>query len=656
MSRQYAGEAPDEAAALLEADGPLAARIPGYVARESQRRMAAAVEHAVRERGRLVVEAGTGTGKTLAYLVPLLASGAQAVISTASKTLQEQLYFRDLPLVRDALEVPARVALLKGRANYLCLHRLGLSEGGLRDRSAQGRLARVREWAGRTPTGDIAEVPELSEDDPLWPAVTSTADNCLGSTCPEFGDCFVYRARRRAQEAEVLVVNHHLLFADLALREDGVGEVLPGTDAIVLDEAHQVPEIASRFFGLSLSSRQLSELGRDTLAEQTAGTGDMPELAERSRTLEMRVRQMRLALGEGPLRAPWAALRDTPEVAGRLDQLARDLELLGEALEPLVDRGQGLESCHRRCLDLRERLRLMRQPEPEDSVQWMQAARTAFSLHMTPLDVAPHLQRAMASRPGAWIFTSATLAVGGGFSHIRARVGLGEDADELLLESPFDFPGRALMYVPEGLPDPGNRDYARAVASAALPVLRASGGSAFFLFTSHRALREAARLLADELDFPLLVQGEAPRSELVRRFRAAGDAVLLGSASFWEGVDVRGPALRLVIIDRLPFAAPDDPVLRARLDALRRAGRNPFRDYQLPSAVIALKQGVGRLIRDESDQGVVMLCDPRLYSRSYGRVFRDSLPPMPVTRDAGEVAAFYRRRRGDAGDARSEDA
>ncbi len=647
MIRQAPGKARGEVVGLLDAGGPLAGRIPGYVPREAQRRMAAAVERALEARGRLVAEAGTGTGKTLAYLVPLLALGVRAVISTASKTLQEQLYFRDLPLVREALGVPVDLSLLKGRSNYLCLYRLGRSEGSTSDHRMQARLARVREWAGRTRTGDIAEVPELSEQDPVWPSVTSTPDNCLGSTCPVFSDCFVFRARRRAQEAAVVVVNHHLLFADLALRDEGFGEVLPGADAVILDEAHQVPEIASGFFGLSLSSRQLIELGRDTLGEQTEGSGDLPELAAHARALDTRVRQLRAALGEEPRRTPWAPWREQAEVAGALAGLAEELERLEVSLAPVAGRTHGLESCLRRCLGVRERLQLLRQPETEDAVQWVQTARAGFNLHVTPLDVAPYLERAMDSRPGAWIFTSATLAVRGDFSHIRARLGLGEDTETLLLDSPFDYPGRALLYVPDRLPAPGTGDYVRAVAEAALPVLRASGGRAFFLFTSHRALRNTARLLEDELEYPLLVQGQAPRSELVRRFREAGDAVLLGSASFWEGIDVRGPALELVIIDRLPFAAPDDPVLQARLDALRRTGGNPFREYQLPAAVIALKQGVGRLIRDPRDYGVVMVCDPRLFGRGYGRVFRESLPPMPVTRDPADVCAFYRRLRGE---------
>jgi len=628
---------------LLGADGPVAGYLPDFAPRPQQQEMAGAVGEALDNEGLLIAEAGAGTGKTLAYLVPAVASGGRVIIATGTKTLQEQLYFRDGPLVRDALG-GGRLALLKGRANYLCLHRLSgaLDEGPGDGRAAQ--LEVLRDWAARTRSGDIAEVSEIPGGDPIWPEVTSTADNCLGSECPAFHDCFVYRARHNALQADVVVVNHHLLFADMTLRREGHGELLPEPDAVILDEAHQVPEIAARFFGLAVSSRQLIELGRDSRAELTREVGDMPAVTEAAAALEARTREARLAFGSERQRAPWAHWQQRHDPEPALEALEEALSTLAEALERAAEASAGLANCQRRSLVLGERLETLRQAPPEGQVQWAETTRSGFTLHRTPLDVAPDMRELIDSRRSAWVFTSATLAVEGSFEHFAERLGV-PDADTLLLDSPFDFSARTLMYRPPGMPEPGSPDYDDAVLEAALPVIRASEGRAFFLFTSHRALERAARRLRDALPYTLLAQGEAPRAELIRRFRDSGNAVLLGTASFWEGVDVRGPALELVIIDRLPFAAPGDPVLQARLDALRQSGANPFRDYQLPQAVIALKQGVGRLIRDAGDRGVVMVCDPRLDSRSYGTVFLDSLPDMPVTRDIAAVESFFARLR-----------
>jgi ATP-dependent DNA helicase DinG len=632
-----------DATELLGPKGPLARQVPGFAPRPQQQAMAAAVAAILEDGGTLIVEAGTGTGKTFAYLAPVLRSGARVIISTGTRHLQDQLYHQDLPVVRRALKIPVQVALLKGRGNYLCLYRLHATEqeGRLPAREQVAELRRIHRWAGRTRRGDIAEISDVPESSPLWPRVTSTADNCLGQDCPNFNDCFFVKARREALAADVLVINHHLFCADLALKETGFAELLPGAEAVILDEAHQLPEIATHFFGRSLSGRQLSELARDTIVEQARDAADFPELRQRAEALEPAALALRQALGAAERRALWREVADRPAVREAIGQATEALERLREALKEAAQRGKGLENCARRAEDLAQRLAAVTGEENSpDSARWFETYGRGFTLKLTPLDIAPTFRARLAAQPGAWIFTSATLAVGEGFEHFATRLGL-EDYAALRLDSPFDFARHTLLYHPPGLPDPAAPGYTMALLDAALPVLEASRGRAFLLFTSYRALREAEERLAGRLDYPLLVQGAAPKTVLLREFRASGNAVLLGTASFWEGVDVRGEALSCVIIDRLPFAAPGDPVLQSRIESLRQRGDDPFLQYQLPQAVIALKQGVGRLIRDVTDRGVLMLCDPRLLSKFYGRVFLDSLPPMPRTRKLERVQAFF---------------
>ncbi|QQS55849.1 MAG: ATP-dependent DNA helicase [Candidatus Competibacteraceae bacterium] len=605
--------------------------------------MAEAVAAALEEGGTLVVEAGTGTGKTYAYLIPALLSGARVIISTGTRHLQDQLFHQDLPVVRQALNAPVRAALLKGRGNYLCLYRLQATEqaGRLSTREQAAELHRIRAWAGRTRRGDIAEIPDVPETSLIWPRVTSTVDNCLGQDCPQLAECFLAKARREALAADVLVINHHLFCADMAIKETGFAELLPGAEAFILDEAHQLPGIATHFLGRSLSGRQLSELGRDTVVEQARDAADFADLRRRAEALEPAILTLRQALGTTERRALWREVAELPAVVEAIKQLHETLDRLREALKEGAPRGKGLENCQRRGEDLALRLAALTGDESNpDNVRWFETRGRGFTLSLTPLDIASKFQERLAAQPGAWIFTSATLAVGQAFEHFAARLGL-RDYAALRLDSPFDFARNTLLYHPPGLPDPAASHYTAALLDAALPVLAASRGRAFLLFTSFRALREAAGWLAGRLDYPLLVQGEAPKGVLLRQFRASGNAVLLGTASFWEGVDVRGEALSCVIIDRLPFAAPGDPVVQARIESLRQHGEDPFLTYQLPHAVITLKQGVGRLIRDVSDRGVLVLCDPRLLSKSYGRVFLDSLPPMPRTRKLERVQAFF---------------
>ncbi len=631
-----------DAAEVLGLEGPMTRCIDGFLPREQQQEMAQAVEAAIKNSQTLICEAGTGTGKTFAYLVPALLSGQKVVVSTGTKNLQDQLYQKDLPLVRKALDVPVTTALLKGRSNYLCLYRLRITveEGRLASREMIHQLQQVGEWASLTKSGDITEFMEIGEDSMLWPMVTSTIDNCLGSECPDFEECYVMKARREAANADVVVVNHHLLLADMVLREDGFGELLPSANAYIIDEAHQLPEIAGNFFGSNLSSRQLSDLAKDCIKEYHSSAVDSPALLKVVDRLEYVVRDLRLALGDSSQRKPWQALRLEPKVAEQLENMEQVLTDLQMQLKALGSRSKGLDNCLERCDEHLVELKLFATAGSADNVYWVDIYSRSFVLCSTPLNVAEPFQKRMQQHKAAWIFTSATLAVNGRFDHFTRQLGL-QAAGTALWDSPFDYRRHALIYVPEAMPEPNSYGYTDAVIEAALPVLKASRGRAFLLFTSHRALKQAAELLADKIEFPLLVQGTYPRNELLRRFRELGNAVLLGTGSFWEGVDVRGEVLSCVIIDKLPFASPDDPVLQARADALRSQGGNPFMEQQVPQAVITLKQGVGRLIRDVNDRGVMMLCDPRLISKPYGKVFLDSLPPMYRTHKLERVCRFF---------------
>lgn len=627
---------------LLGADGPFADALPGFAPRETQIRMAQAVAEALAQKKSLVIEAGTGIGKTLAYLVPAILSGERVIISTGTKNLQDQLFFRDLPLVKKALGESIKIALLKGRANYLCLHRMLMAraEGRLPSKEAVAELEAVVEWSAKTVDGDLSISSVVSEESGLLPLVTSTADNCLGSECPQFDDCHVARARREAQDADIVVVNHHLLFADMAIKQSGFGEVLPGASAFIVDEAHQAPETASRFFSVTLSARQVNELCRDFMAESAEVSGAMGILREPLADCLQKLKEIQLVISERmPERGPWQELMRDEQVRTALQELDRAVHDLADAVKDMQGSARGMDACIDRLQDLQLQLDRFDAGESSGEVRWFEKRGRGFAIHITPLEVSEPFNAFREKMDAAWLFTSATLAVGGDFRHFTQQMGL-DDAQTLLLDSPFDYPNNAMMWLPEHLPEPRDAGFVPALLDMVVPLLEASRGRAFLLFTSHRNLRRAAELLADRVSFPLFVQGEQPRSILLEQFRDSGDGVLLGSSSFWEGVDVIGDALILVVIDKLPFAAPDDPVMEARSDVLRKSGGNPFIQLYLPQAVIALKQGAGRLIRDVKDRGALVICDPRIRTKSYGRVFRDSLPPMRQAVDRSEVEAF----------------
>jgi ATP-dependent DNA helicase DinG len=613
----------------------------------------------------LIVEAGTGTGKTYAYLVPAMLWGGKVIVSTGTKHLQDQLFQRDIPTVRDALAVPVSVAMLKGRANYLCHYYLQRTadNGRLPSRQETSYLQDIIRFAKITRTGDKAELASVPETAAVWSMVTSTRDNCLGQECPHYKDCFVMQARREAQQADIVVVNHHLFFADIMLRDTGMAELLPTANTIIFDEAHQLPETATLFFGETLSTAQFLELARDSVAEGLGHAREAVDWVKLGAALERSARDVRLAFKEDSVRLSIGQLPDDHPLFAALETLETELDALANALSSQAERAESIGACLRRARELQGILAGWTTPptetereaadangkttgaDPNEKVRWIEVFSHTVQLHETPLSVAPIFAKQRAGVPRAWIFTSATLSVRGDFTHYAAQMGLNARRS-MTLPSPFDYPAQGLLYVPRNLPQPSSPMFTDAVFEAALPAIEASGGGVFMLCTTLRAVDRIANKLREVMekrgwDYPLLVQGDASRTELLDRFRTYGNAILVGSQSFWEGVDVRGDALSLVVIDKLPFAPPDDPVLAARLDALTKKGLSPFAVHQLPQAVITLKQGAGRLIRAETDRGVLMICDTRLVDKPYGRRIWQSLPPFKRTREIDVVREFY---------------
>ncbi|WP_414827905.1 ATP-dependent DNA helicase [Alteromonas sp. H39] len=626
---------------LFSADGELAKAIPGFVPRQAQTDMAKAVKSAIDNEHSLIVEAGTGTGKTFAYLGPVLLSEGKAIISTGTKNLQEQLYHRDLPLVKKALASRRKTALLKGRANYLCLHRVAQHGGNstLVDKDVLGQLSIVRQWATTTKTGDMGELKALPEDARVLPLVTSTVDNCLGRDCLDYEECYLVKARRKALDADVIVVNHHLFFADMALKDTGFGELIPEADAIIFDEAHQIPDIASDYFGESISTRQLHDLAKDVTLIYRTVLKDAEQLDKAADKCRMIASDLRLLFPENPQRGNWAEALDREDVRAEVGKLAESLGVLHEVCKLHIGRDKDLDNLYERIVQARETLAALSDNQQTGVSLWYETTPRHLIMHLTPLSIAAKFRHFVSSPPRGWIFTSATLMVNGGFEHFQRRMGL-EDAKTLGLDSPFDYQKQAMLCVPRHLPEPNSFDMRNTLLDTAKRLIKASKGRCFLLFTSHAMLKLIAEKLEHEVDNPLLVQGTTTKQALLDAYLADRNAVLLGTGAFWEGVDVRGNDLVCVMIDKLPFASPDDPLLQARIEDVKKRGANPFAVIQIPQAVITLKQGAGRLIRDPSDKGVLVICDNRLVTRHYAQTFLASLPDMRRTRSLDEVESF----------------
>ncbi|NAW58247.1 MULTISPECIES: ATP-dependent DNA helicase [unclassified Vibrio] len=628
---------------VFSATGALGKAIPGFQPRQAQLDMAEAVAQTISGEGQLVVEAGTGTGKTFAYLVPALLSGKKTIISTGSKNLQEQLFHRDLPLMTQALGFYGQVSLLKGRANYLCLDRLSRqmveSHTPQSDPTLLSQLVKVRGWASETKSGDLGECEAIAEDSPVIPTITSTNDNCLGKECPSYQDCFVLKARKRAMDSDVVVVNHHLFLADLAIKETGFGELIPEADVFIFDEAHQLPDIASQYFGQSVSSRQIQELAKDIEIGYRTEARDMRQLQKVGEKLVQTAGDLRILLGEPGFRGNWREALNSAPIVRELERLQDALDFALDVLKLALGRSQLLDTAYERATLIKARIDRVCDVSITGYSYWYDTTPRHFSLHITPLSVADKFHEQIELKQGAWIFTSATLAVNDDFGHFTSRLGL-QPAQQFSLPSPFDYQSQARLCVPRYLPEPNSPGLADKLVNMLAPLIEQNRGRCFFLCTSHSMMRDLGERFRETLTVPVLLQGETSKQKTLAEFMELGNALLVATGAFWEGIDVRGDALSCVIIDKLPFTAPDDPLLKARIEDCRLKGGDPFAQVQLPDAVITLKQGVGRLIRDKRDQGALIICDNRLVTRDYGGIFLSSLPPIPRTRDLEVVKEF----------------
>ncbi|MGX2970304.1 ATP-dependent DNA helicase [Ursidibacter sp. B-7004-1] len=624
-------------------NGRLSSNIQGFRPRQAQLEMAQAVGRAVKFASSAVIEAGTGTGKTFAYLVPALLSGKKTIVSTGSKNLQDQLFSRDLPTIQKALNYTGKVALLKGRANYLCLERLDqlIAMGVLGDKSVLNDLSKVRKWHSSTKTGDLSECITIAEDSPILPQLVSTTESCLGSDCPNYKECYVVQARKRAMEADIVVVNHHLFCADMAVKENGFGELIPDAELVIFDEAHQLPDIASQYFGQSLTSRQLFDICKDCNIVYRSELKDLAQLGKASDHLQKVVQDFRLLLGDGSLRGNLRELLNNPKVVEGLNKLNENLDFLSEVVKKSLGRSETLDKIFERLAEVKVLLKKLSDTTVVGYCYWYEANGRYFGLHITPLTVSDKFGEQMKSQKAAWVFTSATLEVGGKFEHFCQRLGI-ENAEQMVLQSPFDYAKQSLLCVPRYLPDTNKSHTLTILGQLLKPVIEANNGRCFLLCTSYFMMRGLADFLREHSQLSVLLQGETSKSRLLEKFIAEPNSVLVATQSFWEGIDVRGDALSLVIIDKLPFTAPDEPLLKARMEDCRLQGGDPFNDIQIPEAVITLKQGVGRLIRDVTDKGAVIICDSRLVMRHYGATFLKSLPPSTRTRDLNKVIKFLK--------------
>lgn len=636
----------DRISNIFSVNGELSQSIKGFRPRTEQIEMAHAVGESIQNKSSLIIEAGTGTGKTFAYLAPALVFGKKTIISTGSKNLQDQLFNRDLPAIKKALNFTGKIALLKGRANYLCLERLDqvIAQGVLGDKSVLAELSKVRKWNNSTKTGDFTECIELAEDSPIIPQLTSTAESCLGTDCPNYSECYVASARKKALNADLVVVNHHLFFADMAVKESGFGELIPNAEVIIFDEAHQLPDIASQYFGQSLTSRQLFDLCKDINIVYRTELKDMQQLGTTSDTLLKVVQDFRLLLGNGSnVRGNWRELYTQSAVKKSFELLQEKIDFLAEVIKLALGRSQTLDSIFERVESIKIQLKRLSETNIVGYCYWYEGNGRQFGLHITPLTVADKFGAQLEAKEAAWIFTSATLEVGGTFNHFCQLLGI-ENATQKILPSPFNYSEQSLLCVPRYLPNTNQTNTLSSLGEMLLPVIEANKGRCFVLCTSYSMMRGLAEYFREKSNLSILLQGETSKGKLLEQFIKETHSVLVATSSFWEGVDVRGDALSLVIIDKLPFTAPDEPLLKARIEDCRLQGGDPFNDIQIPETVITLKQGVGRLIRDVTDRGVVIICDNRLVMRNYGETFLKSLPNSSRTRDLNKVIQFLQNK------------
>ena len=641
--------------------GPLACTLPAFEPREGQRSMAMATADIFADGGLLLVEAGTGTGKTLAYLVPAILSGKRVLVSTGTKNLQDQIYDKDLPALREALDTPFTATYMKGRGNYLCLHRFEEVCAGATDTAALPLVDRthidmIREWATQTDTGDRAEIEDLPDELPLWADIAATAENCLGSECPKYDECFVTRMRQRAMEADLVIVNHHLLCADASVRQSAYGEVIPSCRYAVIDEAHQLEDVATQYFGISVSNYRLEELARDThrtlltevgsavpTADRNAAN-DIHALADRARDHASVFFGSFLVSSRGtPSSGRGERIRLVPEALAEAGESGRALRQALTALENALAELSNASESHlalaRRAAEIRDHLTFLLMADDPDFVYFLEIRGNGVFLRAAPIDVSTVVRDNLLQRHEGMILTSATLTVDDSFEYVRGRLGLA-GAREMRLPSEFDFQKQSLLYLPPRMPDPRHPTFVEAAVRELVEILALTKGRAFVLFTSYANLHAVHRQLASVVDYPMLVHGTAPRSVLLREFRTTPGAVLLATSSFWQGVDVAGDALSCVVVDKLPFASPGDPITAARMEAIEARGGDPFNEYQVPLAILSLLQGLGRLIRHRHDRGVLVVLDARLRTKGYGRRFLASLPPAPITHSVTDLGDF----------------
>ncbi|QPB86104.1 DEAD/DEAH box helicase [Pseudoalteromonas rubra] len=622
-------------------NGPLAHHFSGYQPRQPQIDMAEAIDQVVKEGGQCVVEAGTGTGKTFAYLVPALLNDKKVIISTGSKALQEQLYHRDLPELLKALGKGRKVALLKGRANYLCTYRLNehVAHVPSDDPDVMHQLAMVAKFATETQSGDLADCVGIEEDAKVLPYVNSTADNCLGKDCPDFADCYIRKARLKATEADLVVINHHLFFADMSVKESGFAELMPTADTYIFDEAHQLGEIASDYFGESISTKQLQALINDLRLIYRSDIPDMLQLGKTLNKLETSVADLRLVFGGEGARGDWREKLQDKVICDALHRVISNLDFLYQVLKLCLDRSDKIEHPLERVLSFKGQLDRAFDVTQSGFSYWFETTRRFLTIHITPLDVSNRFKDMMAKSEASFVFTSATLSVDNSLAHFNDSLGLAPD-HQAIVDSPFDYESQAMLCLPRYLPETKDEMMPHALVKIAKQVINAAQGRTFLLFTSYRVMHLVYEGLSTATEYPVFMQGQASKRIILEQFVRHGNAVLMGTASFWEGVDVRGDTLSCVLIDKLPFTSPDDPLLQARMKDAQLQDKEPFDEIQLPLAVIALKQGVGRLIRDKKDKGVLIICDNRLVTRKYGETFIKSLPPMSRTRDLDKALSF----------------